>query len=158
MDTHTPADFLKPRDAGVLVSPVLRHSPVRVGLGDRRRRRCVRRWSALQLLQRGAKVTLLDAWGRENSRASSGGETRTIRATYGLRTLYTRGWSPGSPAVAREREAMEVKLFFHSGALRMAGADDSYERAALPVLEQAVFVLKNSQRPECTRRWPQNQF
>jgi len=40
-------------------------------------------WSALQLAQTGAKVTLLDAWGPGNSRASSGGETRTIRATYG---------------------------------------------------------------------------
>src|SRR5258708_24191023 len=40
-------------------------------------------WSALQLVQRGANVTLLDAWGPGNSRASSGGETRTIRATYG---------------------------------------------------------------------------
>ena len=44
-------------------------------------------WSALQLAQRGMHVTLLDAWGPGNSRASSGGETRTIRATYGLRTL-----------------------------------------------------------------------
>jgi hypothetical protein len=32
-------------------------------------------WSALQLLRKGAKVTLLDAWGPGNSRASSGGET-----------------------------------------------------------------------------------
>jgi len=40
-------------------------------------------WSALPLLQRGARVTLIDAWGPGNSRASSGGETRTIRATYG---------------------------------------------------------------------------
>src|SRR5947199_10252546 len=41
-------------------------------------------WSALQLLQKREKVTLLDAWGVGNSRASSGGETRTILATYGL--------------------------------------------------------------------------
>ena len=48
-------------------------------------------WSALQLLQRGSKVTLLDAWGPGNSRASSGGETRTIRATYGpAHPLYTQ--------------------------------------------------------------------
>src|SRR3982074_2627153 len=40
-------------------------------------------WTALNLVQRGARVTLLDAWGPGNSRASSGGETRTIRATYG---------------------------------------------------------------------------
>src|SRR5260370_29088193 len=40
-------------------------------------------WSALQLAHRGIRVTLIDAWGPGNSRASSGGETRTIRATYG---------------------------------------------------------------------------
>src|SRR5436190_10503853 len=40
-------------------------------------------WSALYLLRKGARVTLLDAWGPGNSRASSGGETRVIRATYG---------------------------------------------------------------------------
>ncbi len=46
-------------------------------------------WSALQLLRKGAKVTLVDAWGPGNSRASSGGETRTIRATYGpARSIY----------------------------------------------------------------------
>ena len=48
-------------------------------------------WSALQLAQRGMRVTLVDAWGPGNSRASSGGETRTIRATYGpTHTLYVQ--------------------------------------------------------------------
>src|SRR5438067_12929553 len=47
-------------------------------------------WTALYLRQRGARVTLLDAWGPGNARASSGGETRVIRATYGPRALYTR--------------------------------------------------------------------
>ena len=37
-------------------------------------------WTALHLLRQGARVTLLDAWGPGNSRASSGGETRVIRA------------------------------------------------------------------------------
>src|SRR5207247_2992019 len=40
-------------------------------------------WTALHLRRRGARVTLVDAWGPGNSRASSGGETRVIRATYG---------------------------------------------------------------------------
>lgn len=47
-------------------------------------------WSALQLLREGAKVTLLDAWGPGNSRASSGGETRVIRTTYGPDRLCTQ--------------------------------------------------------------------
>ena len=39
-------------------------------------------WTALHLLRAGAKVTLLDAWGPGNSRASSGGESRVIRHSY----------------------------------------------------------------------------
>jgi len=40
-------------------------------------------WTALHLLRGGARVTLLDAWGPGNSRASSGGETRVMRGAYG---------------------------------------------------------------------------
>src|SRR3974390_3249212 len=47
-------------------------------------------WSALQLLRKGAKVILVDAWGPGNTRASSGGETRVIRTTYGSESLYTQ--------------------------------------------------------------------
>src|SRR5437879_5642153 len=46
-------------------------------------------WTALHLLENGARVTLLDAWGPGNSRASSGGETRIMRATYGPNQPYT---------------------------------------------------------------------
>ena len=47
-------------------------------------------WTALHLLERGARVTLLDAWGPGNSRASSGGETRVMRGTYGADRKSTR--------------------------------------------------------------------
>ena len=47
-------------------------------------------WTALYLLRRGARVTLVDAWGPGNSRASSGGETRVIRGTYGPNQPYTK--------------------------------------------------------------------
>src|SRR3989454_12168751 len=46
-------------------------------------------WAALYLLRRGARVTLLDAWGPGNARAGSGGETRGSRAPYGPRRVYT---------------------------------------------------------------------
>src|SRR5712671_385235 len=46
-------------------------------------------WTALHLLERGAGVTLLDSWGPGNSRASSGGETRIMRGTYGPDQPYT---------------------------------------------------------------------
>ncbi|MBV8199658.1 MAG: FAD-dependent oxidoreductase, partial [Acidobacteria bacterium] len=45
-------------------------------------------WVALWLCRRGARVTLLDAWGPGNARASSGGETRVLRGMYGRDALY----------------------------------------------------------------------
>jgi glycine/D-amino acid oxidase-like deaminating enzyme len=116
-------------------------------------------WSALQLLQRGSKVTLLDAWGPGNSRASSGGETRTIRATYGpAHPLYTQMVARALRLWQEYERRWNVKLFFRSGALRMAGEDDSYERAALPVLQQANIRFEKLSVAECARRWPQINF
>lgn len=45
-------------------------------------------WTALWLLRAGYQVTLIDAWGPGNSRASSGDETRVIRSTYGSNQTY----------------------------------------------------------------------
>src|SRR6266567_2244391 len=116
-------------------------------------------WSALQLLQKGLKVTLLDAWGPGNSRASSGGETRTIRATYGpAHLLYTQMVARALRLWQENERRWNVKLFFRSGALRMAGADDSYERAALPVLQQAGIRFEKLSSVECAKRWPQMNF
>src|SRR5882762_2440259 len=95
-------------------------------------------WSALQLAKRGARVTLLDAWGPGNARASSGGETRTIRATYGpAHIVYTKMVVRALQLWQQNEQRWNLKLFFRSGALRMAGVDDSYEWAALPVLQEA---------------------
>ena len=116
-------------------------------------------WSALQLAQRGANVTLLDAWGPGNSRASSGGETRTIRATYGpTHILYTKMVARALQLWQENEQRWNVKLFFRSGALRLAGTDDSYERAALPVLQEVGVRFEKLSSVECAKRWPQINF
>jgi len=51
-----------------------------------------------------------------------------------------------------------LKLFFRSGALRMAGTDDSYENAALPVLKDAGIRFEKLSRMDCAKRWPQMNF
>jgi sarcosine oxidase len=51
-----------------------------------------------------------------------------------------------------------LRLFFRSGALRMAGADDSYEKAALPVLTDAGIRFERLSAAECSERWPQMNF
>ena len=116
-------------------------------------------WSALQFAQRGAEVTLIDAWGPGNSRASSGGETRTIRATYGpTHPLYTKMVARSLQLWQEYEQRWNLKLFFRSGALRMAGADDSYESAALLVLKDAGIRFERLSAPDCAKRWPQINF
>src|SRR5258706_2052558 len=58
-------------------------------------------WTALYLLRGGARVTLPDAWGPGNSRASSGGETRLMRGAYRPNQPYT-------PIAARALELWRV--------------------------------------------------
>src|SRR5216684_6617694 len=58
-------------------------------------------WTAHFLRQSGASVTLIDAYGPANGRASSSGETRIIRMGYGPDELYTR-WSMRSFPLWRE--------------------------------------------------------
>src|SRR6266700_2304360 len=116
-------------------------------------------WSALHLVERGARVTLLDAWGPGNSRASSGGETRTIRATYGpAHILYIKMMARALQLWQEYEQRWNLKLFFRSGALRMAGPDDSYESAALPVLKEAGIRFEKLSAADCAKRWPQMNF
>src|ERR1700746_3125267 len=72
-------------------------------------------WSALQLLRKGAKVTLLDAWGPGNSRASFGGETRVIRTTYGPERLYTQMVARALQLWRENEQRWNLQLFFRTG-------------------------------------------
>ena len=115
-------------------------------------------WTALQLLKKGAKVTLLDAWGPGNSRASSGGETRIIRATYGSGRIYTQMAARALQLWQEYEKQWNLKLFFRAGVLWMTGADDSYERAALPLMSEAGVRFEKLSAAECAKRWPQINF
>ncbi len=47
-------------------------------------------WTAWHLHRAGQRVLLVDPYGPANARASSGGETRVIRASYGADEIYSR--------------------------------------------------------------------
>lgn len=112
-------------------------------------------WTALQLLEKDMKVTLLDAWGPGNSRASSGGETRIIRATYGPGRIYTQMAARSLKMWQEYEHRWNLQLFFRTGVLWMAGADDSFERASLPLLSEAGVRFEKLPASECAKRWPQ---
>ena len=77
-------------------------------------------WTALYLREMGHTVTLIDQYGPGNSRATSGGETRQIRAVYGEREIYTK-WVLQAFDRWQAREAeWGKKLFFRTGQLSLA--------------------------------------
>ena len=77
-------------------------------------------WTALYLREMGHTVTLIDQYGPGNSRATSGGETRQIRAVYGEREIYTK-WVLQAFDRWQAREAeWGRKLFFRTGQLSLA--------------------------------------
>lgn len=112
-------------------------------------------WTALWLLRRGARVTLVDAWGPGSSRASSGGETRVIRGMYGSDEVYT-GWVVRSFELWREAERRwGLDLYHPTGALWLFRGDDGYARASLPILEAAGLPARRLELTEARRRFPQ---
>src|SRR5512138_2391806 len=94
-------------------------------------------WTALFLLRRGARVTLVDAWGPGNSRASSGGETRIIRGGYGPNQPYTRMAAKALTLWREHEKRWSRKVVHRTGVLWMAGDNDEFERGSLVELREA---------------------
>jgi len=116
-------------------------------------------WTALHLLEHGARVTLLDAWGPGNSRASSGGETRVMRGAYGPDQPYT-AMAARALKLWQKYERRWKRQFLHrTGVLWMAsGHDDSFERGSLKALRAAKIKFQELSAAQMKKRWPQINF
>jgi len=112
-------------------------------------------WTALYLLRGGARVTLLDAWGPGNSRASSGGETRVIRGTYGPRRIYTHLTARALGLWKEHERRWQRRLYHPIGVLWLVEDDDQYETAALPILTEAGLAFERLTGADVARRYPQ---
>lgn len=116
-------------------------------------------WTALHLLERGARVTLLDAWGPGNSRSSSGGETRVIRGTYGPDQPYTEMAARALDLWAKYERKWKRRFLHRTGVLWMAaGRDDSFERGSVEMLRQAGIPYQEMPVRGMRRRWAQINF
>jgi sarcosine oxidase len=115
-------------------------------------------WTALHLVRAGARVTLLDAWGPGNARASSGGETRVIRGIYGGSQRYVE-LTARSLALWWEHEARwQQRLYHRTGALWMFSGDDAYARSALPYLREIGLEVAELTPADAARRYSQIHF
>ena len=115
-------------------------------------------WTALYLLRGGARVTLIDAWGPGNSRASSGGETRIIRGAYGPDQPYSKLAARALELWKQHQSQWKQQFFFPTGVLWMVEGDDAFERGSLPSLKDAGIPFEELAVSELSRRWPQINF
>jgi monomeric sarcosine oxidase len=115
-------------------------------------------WAALELEQRGAKVLLLDAYGPASSRASSGGESRIIRAGYGADELYTR-WAQESLATWQKFfRDIARPLFYPTGVLWLGRSDEPRAQATLATLKKVGVRYEWLTQGQIRQRWPQIQL
>jgi glycine/D-amino acid oxidase-like deaminating enzyme len=116
-------------------------------------------WTALHLLERGARVNLIDAWGPGNSRSSSGGETRVMRGTYGPNQPYTELAARALKLWAKYERRWKRQFLHRSGVLWMAnGRDDAFERGSIEMLRAAKIKYQELSASQLRKRWPQINF
>jgi glycine/D-amino acid oxidase-like deaminating enzyme len=116
-------------------------------------------WTALYLLRRGARVTLVDAWGPGNSRSSSGGETRVMRGTYGPDQPYTALAARALRLWTANEHTWKRRFLHRIGVLWMAGGhDDAWEAGSLAMLKESSIPYQRFTRNQLTKRWPQINF
>ena len=102
---------------------------------------------------------MLDAWGPGNSRASSGGETRIMRGTYGPDQPYTETAARALKLWQKYERRWQQQFLHRTGVLWMVSSrDDAYERGSLAMLRQAQIKFQELSTPEMKRRWPQINF
>jgi len=112
-------------------------------------------WTAFQLLERRARVTLLDAWGAGHARGTSSGESRVLRAGYGAKTIYTE-WAWRALALwKRWGREWRTPLFVPSGVLWLCAEEDDYVRASLAALRQRKIPYERLSARELARRYRQ---
>lgn len=116
-------------------------------------------WTALHLLERGTRVTLIDAWGPGNSRSSSGGETRVMRGTYGPDQRYTELAARALKLWDKYERKWKRRFLHRSGVLWMAAVrDDAFERGSIKLLRAAKIKYQELSTPLMRKRWPHINF
>jgi sarcosine oxidase len=112
-------------------------------------------WCAWWLAERGHRVTLLDAYGPANARASSADHSRVIRCGYGADEIYAR-WAHASLADWQALAARTGReLVVTSGALFLGGPDNAYIRSTQATLARLGLPVEPLDAEALGARFPQ---
>jgi glycine/D-amino acid oxidase-like deaminating enzyme len=116
-------------------------------------------WTALNLAKRGANVTLIDAWGAGNQRASSGGETRVIRGAYNGQRVYIEMVRRAFDLWGEYEKEWNRALLQQTGALWMFETDDdAFIRRSVDIMREAHLTAKELSLADATEQFPQVRF
>ena len=112
-------------------------------------------WTALYLREMGLAVTLIDQYGPGNSRATSGGESRQIRAGYGEREIYTRWVLQAFDRWQARQAEWGRTLFFRTGQLSLASEWTKELTDTKRVFDKLGVKYEVLKPDDLRRRYPQ---
>jgi len=115
-------------------------------------------WTAYHLLELGARVTLVDAWGAGHLRGTSSDESRVIRCGYGVKAIYSE-WAWRALALWKrfERE-VRAPILVPSGVLWLCAKENDYARATLATLRGLGAPTERVNAATLARRYPQFRY
>ena len=112
-------------------------------------------WTAHHLLDAGARVTLVDAYGPGNSRSSSGDETRILRCGYGPDRVYSEMARTSLSQWRALDDRMGGSLWHECGVLWMAAGQDRYTAATRRTLSEVGHPSEVLDVMALRRRFPE---
>jgi monomeric sarcosine oxidase len=115
-------------------------------------------WTAVHLLRKGQKVTLIDAWGPAHSRASSGGESRLTRGAYGKDAIYTRMALESLKEWKALSAVSGLRIFHECGILFFFPTEEQYVHDSLDAHKAIGIPTQALSQVEMASRFPMIDF
>ncbi len=115
-------------------------------------------WVADRLKRAGLSVALIDAYGVGHGRASSGGETRVTRYSYGGDALYAEMARESLVAWKEVSARAATPLFHNTGVLWFSPENDDYMAKSLAYLEATKTPFRKLDRKALEGAYPQMRF
>lgn len=115
-------------------------------------------WTAHHLREGGHRVTLIDAYGPANTRASSGGESRLIRAAYGKDAIYTKMARDSLPEWRSLSAAAGLPILHQCGVLFFFPPEEPYIRDTVEAHKALNLSTEVLTQAQLAKRFPMIDF
>ena len=112
-------------------------------------------WTGLRARRAGWSVTLIDAFGAGHPRATSGDETRILRAGYGADPFYARWAREARTAWRAFGDETGRSLYHEVGMLWFARDENGYEAHTLATLTSLGIPIRRLDPADAAAMWPQ---